>query len=397
MAKVLFITTRLPFPTNEGHQIRTYNLLKRICKVHEVHYLSLQRKDDDVSAKEHLKLLCKSVTTFNIPSDHSKFRFLSDLALGFITKIPFVVRKYFSTELQQTIKQKLSDEHFDLVHFDMLPLAQYTSCLGNTPYVLNNHNVESLLLKRRAENSNSILEKIFFNNQSKSLHHFEITACQNAKETFVCSKNDVETLKTMAPSANFSVVENGVDIHFFSVDNVQREQHSLVFVGGMGWFPNKDGMIFFINEVMPLLIKQCPTVKLTLVGKSTGVDIPEALKNNIQVTGFVDDFRPIVAEASIYILPIRVGSGTRLKLLEAMSMAKAIVSTSIGAEGVELDQNKSIMYANSASEFSTSIIELFENSDKIQTLGNNARAIAESQYDWDIIAKKLLKSYADII
>jgi len=397
MAKILFITTRLPYPTNEGHQIRTYNLLKRICQVHEVHYLSLQRKDDDASAKQHLSSLCKSVTTFNIPSDYSKFRFLTDLTLGYITKTPFVVRKYSSKELQQTIKQKLNDEHFDLVHFDMLPLAQYASCLGSTPYVLNNHNVESLLLNRRAENSNSILEKAFFNNQSKSLHHFEIAACRNAKETFVCSKNDVETLKTMAPSANFSVVENGVDIHFFAVDKVEKEQHSLVFVGGMGWFPNKDGMIFFINEIMPLLINKYPTVKLTLVGKSTGVDIPEALRNNIHVTGFVDDFRPIVAAASVYILPIRVGSGTRLKLLEAMSMAKAIVSTSIGAEGVELIQGNNILYANSATEFSTSIIELFENTDKVEALGDNARIIAETLYDWDIIAKKLLGSYDKII
>jgi glycosyltransferase involved in cell wall biosynthesis len=397
MAKILFITTRLPYPTNEGHQIRTYNLLKRICQVHDVHYLSLQRKDDDASAKQHLSSLCKSVTTFNIPSDHSKLRFLSDLALGFLTKLPFVVRKYFSKELQYTIKQKLNYEHFDLVHFDMLPLAQYASCLGTTPYVLNNHNVESLLLKRRAENSNSILEKVFFNNQSKSLHHFEITACQNAKETFVCSKNDVATLKTMAPLANFSVVENGVDIHFFAVDKVEKKPHSLVFVGGMGWFPNKDGMIFFINEVMPRLIKQCPTVKLTLVGKSTGVDIPETLRNNIQVTGFVHDFRPIVTAASVYILPIRVGSGTRLKLLEAMSMAKAIVSTNIGAEGVELEQDNNIMYANSAAEFSASIIELFENNDKVKALGDSARIIAETQYDWDIITKKLLGSYEQII
>jgi len=397
MAKILFITTRLPYPVNEGHQIRTYNLLKRICKTHEVHYLSLQRKDDSAEAKQHLKTLCQTVTTFDIPNEHSKLRFILDLALGFVTKVPFVIRKYFSKNLQQAIKQKLSEESFDLVHFDMLPLAQYAKILDHTPYVLNNHNVESLLLKRRSENTNSILERVFFKNQSKKLYYFEALACAKAEETFVCSKIDLDILKKMVPTANISIVENGVDTQFFSFQNIKEKENSLVFVGGMGWFPNKDAMLFFLLDVMPLLIKQCPTIKLTLVGRSTGIDIPETLKKHITVTGFVDDFRPIVYSSNIYILPIRVGSGTRLKLLEAMSMGKAIVATTIGAEGVELEQNTNVIYANDASEFVSAIIKLLNDPNKIDELGINARNIAEKQYDWDIITKKLLISYEVII
>lgn len=397
MAKILFITTRLPYPTNEGHQIRTYNLLKRVCQTHEVHYLSLQRSDDDVDAKAHLSTLCKSVTTFAIPNEHSRIRFLKDLGLGFLTRTPFVIRKYFSNELKVAIEQTVKNGNFDLVHFDMLPLAQYAPFIGNTPYVLNNHNVESLLLKRRAENSNNIFEKVFFNNQSKSLHHFEINACQFAQETFVCSQTDVDVLTTMAPKAQFSVVENGVDTQFFPFEDTKTEQDSLVFVGGMGWFPNKDGMLFFINEVMPLLVTKRQNIKLTLIGKSAGVEIPSNLKNNIFVTGFVDDFRPIVASSSVYILPIRVGSGTRLKLLEAMSMGKAIVSTDIGAEGVTLVNNNNVMYANSASEFTETILALLNDNEKIEKLGKNARSLAENQYDWDIISNKLLNSYHAIL
>ncbi|WDD99482.1 glycosyltransferase [Thalassomonas actiniarum] len=397
MAKILFITTRLPYPTNEGHQIRTYNLLKRICPSHQVHYLSLQRNDDDPSAVQHLESMCQSVQVFPIPNEHSKIRFAKDLLQGFFTKTPFVVRKYFSQELARAIEEKLTSEQFDLVHFDMLPLAQYANLLGNVPYVLNNHNVESLLLKRRAENADSLPEKVFFGNQGKSLHQFEADVCARAKETFVCSQIDADILQALSPAAKISVVENGVDTQFFSPGKQEQVENSLVFVGGMGWFPNKDGMIFFMDEVMPKILAKVPDAKLTLVGKSTGVQIPPDVKDNITVTGFVDDFRPIVASAAVYILPIRVGSGTRLKLLEAMAMGKAIVSTSVGAEGVNLSADENIIYADDASAFARGIIALLTDSEKNSRFGHSARDLATGKYDWDIIANKLLSSYNTII
>ncbi|WDE12258.1 glycosyltransferase family 4 protein [Thalassomonas haliotis] len=397
MAKILFITTRLPYPANEGHQIRTYNLLKRICPSHQVHYLSLQRKDDDPKAVQHLETMCRSVQVFPIPSDHSKVRFAKDLLLGFLTGSPFVVRKYFSRELARAIEEKLASEQFDLVHFDMLPLAQYADLLGNVPYVLNNHNVESLLLKRRAENAASLPEKVFFSNQAKSLHQFEYNACKQAKETFVCSQVDADILNNLSPAANISVVENGVDTRFFAPTKQEQTANSLVFVGGMGWFPNKDGMMFFMEEVMPKILAEIPDTKLTLVGKSTGVLIPDDLQDNITVTGFVDDFRPIVAGAAVYILPIRVGSGTRLKLLEAMAMGKAIVSTSVGAEGINLSSDENIIYADDAGTFAQGIIALLTDREQNARFGHSARDLATSKYDWDIIANKLLVSYNTII
>ncbi|WDE05006.1 glycosyltransferase [Thalassomonas viridans] len=397
MAKILFITTRLPYPANEGHQIRTYNLLKRICPAHEVHYLSLQRKDDDPSAAAHLETMCRSVQVFPIANEHSKVRFAKDLLQGFLSSTPFVVRKYFSRDLARAIEEKLAAESFDLVHFDMLPLAQYAGLLGQTPYVLNNHNVESLLLKRRAENAAFLPEKIFFNNQAKSLHHFEVNACQQAKETFVCSPIDADILNSLSPAANISVVENGVDTGFFSPGKQEQTANSLVFVGGMGWFPNKDGMIFFMEEVMPKILAHIPDARLTLVGKSTGIEIPGALRDHITVTGFVDDFRPIVAGAAVYILPIRVGSGTRLKLLEAMAMGKAIVSTSVGAEGIDLTADENIIYADDAEAFARGIIALLTDQTKTASFGHSARELATGKYDWDIIANKLLSSYNTII
>jgi glycosyltransferase involved in cell wall biosynthesis len=341
--------------------------------------------------------MCKSVTAFDIPNERSKLRFIIDLLLGFITNKPFVVRKYFSIKLKNEIAVIIQREKIDLVHFDMLPLAQYSKEITGIPYVLNNHNVESLLLKRRAENSNSFFEKVFFDNQAKRLHYFEINACVNAEETYVCSQTDLDILQRMAPLSKLTVIENGVDTNYFSVHNNTHPEKDLVFVGGMGWFPNKDGILFFINEVLPKIITKLPSIKLVLVGKSDGVDIPKSFQENIYTTGFVDDFRPIVANAKVYILPIRVGSGTRLKLLEAMSMGKAIVSTSIGAEGVELTQDKSIMYADDAETFANTIFELIGNDKKAEKIGNAARKIAEEIYDWDIIVRKLLNSYEEIL
>ncbi|MFK8068362.1 MAG: glycosyltransferase [Gammaproteobacteria bacterium] len=406
MAKILFVTTRIPYPPWEGHQIRTYNLLKRVCEVHEVHLVSFVRSDEDPGHADHLRTICKSVELIDIPADQNKVKLLSTILSGVITKTPFVVIKYSAPEMKNALEKVIKNESPDLIHFDMLPLAQYLPLCGNIPTVLNDHNVESLLVERRAEAASSLAQKIFFSNQAPKLEAFEKFATKNATEVLACSQDDADILSKMGNGKSIHVIANGVDIEQFQPDTspdndtsakVKVDQNKIIFVGGMGWFPNKDGMNFFIKEAMPLISDKNPDASLTVVGKSDGLAIPEQLRNKVSATGFVDDFRPLVHEAAVYILPLRVGSGTRLKLLEAMAMGKAIVSTTIGAEGVVLDDGKNVLIANTPEEIAAATLKLMDDKQLRDALGKAAHEQAENLYDWRILGDKLLAVYDTIL
>lgn len=403
MAKILFVTTRIPYPPWEGHQIRTYNLLKRVCDVHEVTLVSFVRSDEDPVHAEHLRTICKSVDLIKIPADQSKFKLFKTILAGVVTKLPFVVRKYTAPEMEQRLREVIEQDSPDLIHFDMLPLAQYLPLCGNTPTVLNDHNVESLLVERRAEAASLIAEKVFFSNQAPKLEQFEIFASKTATQVLACSQDDADILSKMGQSDGnnkaISIIANGVDIEQFQPNqedisgSVQVDPNKIIFVGGMGWFPNKDGMNFFIKEAMPLISKKNSDASLTVVGKSDGLEIPDQLRDKVSATGFVDDFRPLVHEAGVYILPLRVGSGTRLKLLEAMAMGKAIVSTRIGAEGVVLEDGKNILMADTPEEIAEAVLKLMGDAELRKRLGKAAHQQAEKLYDWRILGDKLLAVY----
>jgi len=398
MAKILFVTTRIPYPPWEGHQIRTYNLLKRVCEEHEVKLVSFVRSDEDPAHADHLRTICKSVDLIEIPADQSKFKLLTTILSGVLTKTPFVVRKYSAPEMKQKLKQVIEQDSPDLVHLDMLPLAQYLPLCGDIPTILNDHNVESLLVERRAEATSSIPQKVFFSNQAPKLEEFEKFATQNATEVLACSQDDAEILSRMGNGKGIHIIANGVDIEqFIPSDNVQVDPNKIIFVGGMGWFPNKDGMNFFIKEAMPLISEKNPEASLTVVGKSDGLEIPDQLRDKVSATGFVDDFRPLVHEAAVYILPLRVGSGTRLKLLEAMAMGKAIVSTRIGAEGVVLEDGENILMADTPQEIADAVLRLMNDQQLRERLGKSAHEQAKNLYDWRILGNKMLAVYDSVL
>jgi glycosyltransferase involved in cell wall biosynthesis len=398
MANILFVTTRIPYPPWEGHQIRTYNLLKRVAQSHSVTLLTFVRKDESKDNAEHLKKICDNVELFDIPNERTRTTFIKDLLLSLLLLQPFIVRRYFSKSLYNRIDTILKTHPIDLIHFDMLPLAQYRTLAGPIPTVLNNHNVESLLLKRRASDEKNIFAKVFFYIQAILLKQFESQACSDVSQVICCSKTDKNILRDLSNSESIAVIANGVDTAYFRSKPCDAQNpYALIFVGGMGWFPNKDGIEFFLSEIFPALVKSNPAYSLTLVGNTSNLVIPTSIEPHVIQTGFVDDFRPYISKAAVYILPLRVGSGTRLKLLEAMSMEKAIVSTAIGAEGISVTHNENILIADTAAETVSAIQSLCANAVFRDNLGLSAEKLATQSYDWQSLGQQLLVIYANLL
>lgn len=257
------------------------------------------------------------------------------------------------------------------------------------------HNVESILLKRRIRSEKYHYKIIFFYEWLK-LRQYERKALKNVNQIVAVSENDKMELRKLSKLDNISVVENGVDTEYFRNDEAKEDEHTLVYVGGINWFPNYDAVKFFSSDILPKIKKVIPDVKFRVVGTLTKEPL-QIRDNIIDFLGFVDDTRPIINKSAVFVVPLRVGGGTRLKILNALSMEKAIVSTSIGCEGLDITNNKNIIIADDPGEFAKNVIYLLKNPEIRRCLGKQGRLLVMNQYDWKKISEKMNNVYLKLL
>lgn len=395
MARVVFVTTRLPYPPTEGHQLRSWHLLRAVAREHEVELLSLARRDDRRDQIAALHEIVRRVALFEIPSEHSDGALARAALAGLFTDTPFVVAKYAAIpELRAAVAE--ASARADLVHFDMLPLMALADAVPpHVPVVFNAHNVEHALLRHRLGVERGVLRRAFLSTQVAKLERWEADAARRARRVLACSPDDAEVLARMAPATPVDVIANGVDVDALQpATGAPAQRDTLVFVGQMSWFPNLDGMRWFLTEVMPRIVAARPAAKLLVIGKAAGLEVPPALAAHVTLAGFVPDLVPPVHDAALYVVPLRAGSGTRLKVLEAMALGKAIVATRIGAEGISLTHGQDVVYADDAGSFAQAVLALLDDPARAARLGAAARRLAEARYGWRAIGEALNASYA---
>lgn len=396
MARILALTSRLPFPPREGHQLRAWHVLRVLASRHEVTLLSFQRRDDLPDEAGPLHDAMHRVETFPIACEHGHAALVGALLRGTLTRTPFLAAKYDSRRLRARLTELARDA--DLVHFDMLPLMAHADCVPpGVPVTLNAHNVEHALLARRARIETRALARAFLSTQVSRLQAFERQACQRADTVLACSEIDAQALRELAPGRPVHVIANGVDLEGNRPSTRSPDPDRLVFVGQMGWFPNRDGVEWFLREVFPRILEQRPRTRFELVGKADGFSVPANVAAQVTLAGFVDDLRPHVHEASVYVVPLRAGSGTRLKVLEAMALGKAIVTTQVGSEGIALRHGDSAVFADDADSFAQATLALLDSPERIARMGEAARRLAQAEYGWDAIGAKLLRCYEPLI
>jgi len=395
MANVLALTSRLPYPPREGHQLRSWHVLRALAKHHTVTLLSFVRQDDAPDECEPLRRTLAAVETFPIPAEHGRLPLLAAAARGLAGDTPFVVHKYAAPALRARIAQLAP--RADVVHVDMLPLMALLPEKLDVPVVLNAHNVEHRLLAQRADVERGALRRMFLRTQVTRLERFERAALERADHVLACSPDDAQQLGALAPHTPVTVVPNGVDAQA-NLPSAQApaRPNGLVFVGQMGWFPNRDGVEWFLAEILPRIVAQRPDVEFALVGKSAGLTVPAGLERNVRLLGFVKELAPPITEAALYVVPLRAGSGTRLKILEAMAFGKAIVTTRIGAEGIALEHGVDAEFADDPPTFAAAVLRLLAAPDTAARLGAAARAKAVARYDWDAIGAPLGALYSDL-
>ena len=393
--KILMVSPYLPSPTS-GNRTRSYYLLKMLARQHTVSLLAM----DETTAIEapHSMSLLESFT-YRIVVLHRSSLYTKRLRqlVNVICGKSNVLDEHTMKGMQSALDLLLACDHYDAVLFEGAPAAG-NRLSAHVKIILDEHNIEHELLQRSYLHETAWLRKWYNWRESRLFKPIEIKLCREADAVAVTSERERLLLKSMLPHSKMEVVPNGVDIEYFHGNCWEQEVDGrVVFTGSMDYYPNVKAVLFFAQRCWPLIRKHIPGATWQIVGQNPLPDVRKLAElPGVTVTGSVADIRPYFAQARVAIVPLLVGSGTRLKILEAMAMRKALVSTSLGCEGLSVVSGKHLIVADQPEAFAQAVIELLNNPEKRQALGTAGRALVEAEYSWEQCGKRLLQLVAEM-
>lgn len=390
--RVLVLDEYFPYPPDSGKPIRSWNLLSRLAARHDITFICHGHlSPDQINAARAANIRVESVNV--IPPD-TGIALYGKLLLNLFSRYPYSVSKHYTARFQQKTDALLARESFDLVHCEWTPYARYVKH-ARVPTLVATHNIESQIWRRRAERTGNPLGKIFFRLQAAKMERFERAALSAATAVTGVSAADASQAKAWG-AKHSSVVDNGVDLERFSPQG-EGDGHRAVFVGALDWFPNVDAVQYFAEAILPELQRVAPGITTKIIGRKS----PESLKKflegrtGMEFAGEVPDTRPHLTEAGVVIVPLRIGGGSRLKILEALAMSKAVVSTTIGAEGLAVTSGKNILLADTPREFASAMEELASSPRLRKELGAAGRTLVEQSYGWEALSRKAEQAWLE--
>lgn len=396
--RLLFLCQNLPYPPDGGALIRSYHTLRLLAERFDVTALCFYRRATRPTRSQLEASLAglrelAEVEAFPIPQEHSLVRLLWDHARSLLTLRAYTKWAYESRAMRWAITDQLDAKRFDAVHLDSLDLVTYLPLFRDFRVVVAHHNVESQLLARRAETL-PFLRRVYVRFQAWLTRREEARWCPRVSHNLVVSAEDERTLQALAPSARTLVVPNGVDTEAFK-PGPPGPRSDIVFVGGYTWFPNRDGMEYFVAEILPLIRAEAPDVDVTWVGRADDTTRRRLAEQAVTMTGYVDDIRDYVTPAACFVVPLRVGGGTRLKILDAWALGKAVVSTSQGCEGLDVRPGENMLVADSPAEFAKAVLEVLRDGALRTRLEAGGRRTAVASYDWSAIGAVMMQAFGD--
>lgn len=388
--KILWLKTELLHPVDKGGRIRTYQMLRELARTHEITYLTL---DDGSAAPDATRLAneyCARLITipFRPPSPGSA-GFYAALARNLGSRLPYALARYRSAAFRAAVMRELASRPYDVVVSDFLVPAVNLPSTVPCPTVLFQHNVEAEIWRRRMEVATNPATRGYYRLQLRRMERFERDACRRFDQVVAVSDADAAHFQRVYGVAGATAVPTGVDLGYFRPDGFgPREARHLVFTGSMDWMPNEDGILFFAEQVMPALRTRVPGLRLTVVGRSPSprVRALAAAHPDIAVTGRVEDVRPYLARATAAVVPLRVGGGTRLKIYEAMAMECAVVSTTIGAEGLPVRDGRHLLLGDTAEQLVAACASLLLDEEQRTRLAGEAARYVRTEFAWAGVA-----------
>ena len=389
--KLLWLNAGLLLPLDKGGKLRTWHMMRHLAARHDITYLSFADSTQTEADRLGMRAVCSRLET--VPrTDTAKgtWRFYADAAGYLVDAAPYAVAKYRAAAYRTRVEELLATGQFEAVVCDFLPpivnLPERLPC----PSILFTHNVEAEIWRRHAEQAANPASNYLMTQQWKRMLRFEAAALARFDLVLAVSEADGHTFGRLYPGrlrAPVHVVQTGVETDFFTPAETEPGPAHMVFTGSMDWLPNEDGMTYFCREILPKIRESEPDATLSIIGRAPTpavrrlADIP-----GVEVTGRVDDVRPHIARGAVYIVPLRIGGGTRLKIFEAMAMAKAVVSTTVGAEGLPVTSGRDIEIADEPSRFARAVVHLIRDTGARRAIEAAARRLVVDKYDWSAVA-----------
>ena len=386
------------WPVNTGGRIRSFHMLRELSRRHPVTLLTTHGPSEDPAALEAALPDCEVVSIPWALAKRGSVRFALALVRSWLSSLPVDLYKARVPALRREIERRLACEGIDLVVADFLLAAPNVARAAAPPTVLFAHNVEHVIWQRMRAVERRGWRRALLALESRKMRRYETRACARARLTIAVSDADRHLLAAAAPGARVRAVPTGVDVDYFAPDGVAEIPGRLVFTGSMDWYPNEDGIAHFIETVLPRVRREVPATTLTVVGRNPSARLRDAAAAaGVHVTGLVDDVRPYMAEAAVYVVPLRIGGGTRLKIFEALSMAKAVVSTGVGAEGLPLAPGRHFLQADDPAAFAEAVTSLLRDSARRRAIGAAGRRLVEERYSWSKVVDEFENQCGEVL
>jgi len=395
--KILWVKAGKLLPVDTGGKIRSYNILRRLAAQHDValltYYGGLRDRAYEREIADHLPV---AMTIHTGAPDTNVLASAMDYLRQLPSPAPYAVKKFTSNAVQSTIADLLAGDHFNVAVCDFLSASLNFPPVTSTPTVLFQHNVESALWNRQADHEPNPVKRFAYKLEAAKMQHYESAALRRFDHVIAVSDSDREIMNTMTGESRISVVPTGVDLGLYqSAVRQDANEPLVVFLGSMDWEANIDAVEYFCRDAWHRVRAAVPGARFRIVGRNPHPRIKRLASDSVEVTGTVSSVIEHLSEAAVVVVPLRVGGGTRLKIFEAMAMGKAVVSTSIGAEGLDVHHDRDILLADTAEGFAQRTIELLSDRKLRQRIERAASKLA-AQYDWSVIADRFEKVLAGV-
>ncbi|MGA7695983.1 MAG: glycosyltransferase family 4 protein [Candidatus Sulfotelmatobacter sp.] len=392
--KILWVKAGGLVPPDTGGKIRSYHILRELARQHSVTFFSFYAAHDG-DLHPDLKDMFDRVVCIplKLPAPKSLAE-IRDYGIHLLSSEPYSITKYCRPEVRRRLHALLQQEAYDVILCDFMFAAGVIPWDWPAPKVLFTHNVEATIWRRHYEVATNLIWKAISWWEWRKMEAAERRYLRLADQVLTVSQTDRDAFAPFVETGKLTVIPTGVDVDYFRPIPVEETPNSLVFTGSMDWLPNEDAILYFVDAILPLIKKQCPEVSLEVVGRSPSRKL-QALaeaEKSIRLTGWVEDIRPFVARSSVCIVPLRIGGGTRLKIFEAMAMNKAVVSTSVGAEGLPVRPGENILLADAPQDFADSVVSLLRDPNQRRRLGTAARALVQESYGWPRVAENFART-----
>ena len=387
-------------PLDSGGRIRSFQMVKELARRHAITVLTFYPAVENDPHQELEPLFEELITVpLLLPKQRSTGEYLDYLRLLHAPHA-YSMQKYYRPELRRAASELFSRKKFDAIICDFIFPAGVLDWTVETPIILFTHNVEAEVWERQYRVAKNPIRKLMFWLEYRRLVHCERYYAERAAHVLAVSEGNRRFFGRYTGGADrVTLLPTGVDTDYFRPAREPSRERTLVFTGSMDWAPNYDAMEYFYRDILPLIRAEEPEVETWMIGRNPVPSLSRLVSSDskVHLTGRVDDVRPFMDQCSVYILPMRTGSGTRLKVFEAMASGKAIVSTPIGAEGLPVTDGENILLAEDPANFAKAVIRLIRDADLRRRLEINARALAERGFSWRAAADRLEEAVITVV